>query len=723
LSLFNELKRRNVIRVAIGYVAGSWLLIQVAETLFPLFGLPDSATRMVVIILGIGLIPALMLSWVFEFTPEGLKLESNIDRSQPIDKDKGKTFDRAVMVVLALALTYFAFDKFILAESRMETARQEGRSQALTESYGDKSIAVLSFVDMSPDKNQEYMSDGIAEELLNLLAKIPELRVISRSSAFSFKGKDIDIPTIAEQLNVAHILEGSIRKAGDRIRITTQLIEARSDTHLWSETYDRVLDDIFGIQDEIAQKVVDELKFTLLGESPRATQTDPEAYEEYLLGQHLMHDRTKASLKKAVEHFVRAIEADPNYAPAYAAQSLAWSLLLSGYARYGDLTLEESVGNALPLANKALELDPDLAEAYVAMGLIRHGQQNYVDAMRQYDKAIELNPNYALAYNARGVAAMTFGDYDAELESVRKAAELDPLALAPQGNYVHALFRRGRYDELEPGMQRIKAIGLHFWAYSRYWHQWHQGQFSDAIVTLMEGRESEPAFRPLETGLIYMFSALDLRAESERLLNQADRKIPWQWQGNWETVIGFALEDYQANPDDRLTVAALGEAYLAGGDLESAAPLLERYIESFEDGVGPSAQIAGYVTLLRQAKGDANDISLILETLKAREERAIDGGLVNIELDLMTAMIALIEDNEEKALDALQKIAAGPGIARPLVASLRLLTPLKDSKRFDDILTAQAAHIASERVKTLERICGGANWKNWQPLPETCEQR
>ena len=155
------------------------------------------------------------------------------------------------------------------------------------------------------------MSDGVAEELLNLLAKVPALRVISRSSAFSYKGKDIDIPTIAEQLNVAHILEGSIRKAGDRIRITTQLIEGRSDTHLWSETYDRVLDDIFEIQDEIAAEVVGELKVTLLGDAPKALQTSSEAYDEYLLGQHLMHERTKASIEEAARHFELALDRDP----------------------------------------------------------------------------------------------------------------------------------------------------------------------------------------------------------------------------------------------------------------------------------------------------------------------------------------------------------------------------------------------------------------------------
>jgi len=590
----------------------------------------------------------------------------------------------------------------------------------------ENSVAVIPFVNMSSDPEQEYFSDGIAEELLNILSQIRELKVAARTSSFQFKGEKLDVANIGVQLNVAHVLEGSVRKAGNRVRVTAQLIDADTGYNLWSETFDRELDDIFAIQDEISGAIVAAMKDVLHlqeGETlPTANASSSTvAYDQYLLGKHFMQTRQKASLEKAIEHFVLAIEVDPSYAPAYAAQSLAWSLLLSGYARYGDLTLEESVGRALPLANKALELDPDLAEAYVAMGTLRHGQQNYEEAINQYDKAIALNPNYALAYSSRGLAALSLGRYDMELESLRKAAELDALAIVPQGNYVHALFRRGRYDDLGPGLERVKALGPHYYAYSRYWHQWHQGQYSDAIITLIEGRESEPEFRPLETGLTYMLSVVDLRTESERLLNRADRKIPWQWQGDWEKVIEFALEDFSANPDDLRTVAALGQAYLAGGDIESATPLLERYTQAFDDGIGPLISIAGYVGLIRQIKGDANGVASMLESLKAREKRAIVGGLDNVDLDVLTMMAALVEGNEEKALDATEKIATGPGVDPSMVASLRGLTQLNNNARFDQILDAQAAHMTSERARILERICGGATWKNWQPLRSTCD--
>lgn len=231
MSLFSELKRRNVLRVAMAYLAASWLLIQVVETVTPVFGLSDEVIRSVVVFLVIGFPLVSVFAWLYELTPEGLKLEKEIDRSRSISHHTGKKLDRVIIVVLVLAVAYFAIDKFVLSEQRVrtiaDTARQEGRTQALVESYGDKSIAVMPFVDLSPDGDQEYFSDGIAEELLNVLAKIKELRVISRTSAFSYKGKDIKLSDAAQELNVAHILEGSVRKSGTRIRITVQLIDVR----------------------------------------------------------------------------------------------------------------------------------------------------------------------------------------------------------------------------------------------------------------------------------------------------------------------------------------------------------------------------------------------------------------------------------------------------------------------------------------------------------------
>jgi len=293
MSLFTELKRRNVFRVGAAYIVIAWLVIQVVETIFPAFGFDDSAVRVVAILFAIGLVPAFVLSWIFEFTPEGLKREDEVDRSQAISSYASKKLDRAIIVILTLAVGYFAVDKFVLDPARdteiEKRAAQRGRSETLTSSFGQNSIAVLPFVNMSDDASNEYFADGLSEELINLLVKLPTLKVAARTSSFSYKGKDTKIAQIGEELNVAHVLEGSVRKAGSRVRITAQLIKADDGFRLWSATYDRTLDDIFVIQDEIASTVSRELKLTLLGAPPASRPTDPEVYALYLQGKYFLN--------------------------------------------------------------------------------------------------------------------------------------------------------------------------------------------------------------------------------------------------------------------------------------------------------------------------------------------------------------------------------------------------------------------------------------------------
>ncbi len=330
LSFYQELKRRNVFRVGAAYLVMAWLLIQVTETIFPLFGFDDSPARIVVVILAIGFIPSLIFSWVFELTPEGLQKDDEVNHAGFSVLDINKKLDRAIVVVLALALSYFAFDKFVLALQReaaqlqqqtaeLDVARQAGRAEALVESYGDRSIAVLPFADMSPEGDQAYFSDGISEELLNALSGVDELRVISRSSSFALRDDDLSVPEVADRLNVTYVLEGSVRKAGDQVRITAQLIDARSDTQLWSNTYDRKLDNIFQIQDEIGQAVVSGLKVTLLGASPAFKETSPEVYTLYLQGKYLITppQGTTDDIERAVSAFKEALTIDPDYAPVW----------------------------------------------------------------------------------------------------------------------------------------------------------------------------------------------------------------------------------------------------------------------------------------------------------------------------------------------------------------------------------------------------------------------
>jgi TolB-like protein/tetratricopeptide (TPR) repeat protein len=447
MSLFNELKRRNVFRVGAAYSAMAWLLIQIAETTFPAFGLRDAALRIVIIALSAGLVPAVILAWAFELTPEGLKRDSEVDRASSAARRMTKRLDRIAVLALAVALGYFAFDKFVLSPHRQaaeiatvaEEARLEGRAEAIVESYGDKSIAVMPFTDLSPAGDNQYFSDGISEELLNLLARVPALRVISRSSSFALRDRGLSTPEIAGKLGVSYVLEGSVRRAGNRIRVTAQLIEARSDTHLWSDTYDRDVVDVFGIQEQISARVVSELKVRLLGPPPAAQSTSPTAYDLYLKGLALLSGPDGTDPQEAVAIFEQVAETVPDYAPAHA--SLALALIASTFqpAPAEQLRIEAT-------ANRALALDPDNSDALAALGRVQWFRREVEEAKATLNRARESNPSSAIAIRWLG---STYIDRDPVryLALVQQAERTNPLYPGNSQILAYAYVRLGDYEE------------------------------------------------------------------------------------------------------------------------------------------------------------------------------------------------------------------------------------------------------------------------------------
>ena len=316
--ILDEFRRRNVHRVVLGYLAGAWLLIQIADTVFPRIGLGETAITGVIALLAIGFLPALMLSWIFEWTPEGFRRDRDVTAETPRRSTKG--IDRAITVTLMLAVAYFAVDKFVIDPARdaakIEAATEQALKSAYIQSFGDRSIIVLPFDNISSDPEQEYFADGITEDLLNLLAQISELRVISRSTAWTFKGEKIDIPAIQKKLSVSHVLEGSVRKTGDKIRITAQLIDARTDTHMWSETYNRTLDDIFDIQDEISAHIVSELKLELLDGMPKVIEIDPRAYQMFLQARFITNGYQVDLYDEAEQLLLKVMALEPDFVPA-----------------------------------------------------------------------------------------------------------------------------------------------------------------------------------------------------------------------------------------------------------------------------------------------------------------------------------------------------------------------------------------------------------------------
>ena len=409
MGLLDELHRRNVFRMAGLYLVGAWLVVQVISTVFPLFGFGNAPARIAVIVLALGFVPALVFSWIFEWTPEGLRKDADVDRSQSITPQTGQRLDRLILLVLTVALLYFATDKFVFSPMRQgaelkaaeQQARRLGRSDAFAAS-GDLSIAVLPFADMSSNHDQGYMSDGISEELLDLLAQIPQLRVIARTSSFSFKDKDVDIATIAGRLHVAHILEGSVRTSGKLIRITAKLIRAADSTQLWSATYERKLDDVFTVQDQISAAVVAQLKIKLLGAAPKARQTDPAAYAAFLQARQLGRLGTAEGLDRAVALYQQTLTLDPQYAPAWVGLSSSYT----NQAISGLRPAEEGDRLARAAIEQALAIDPDLATAHAQFGyLAMNYDGDLATAALHINRALALAPdNLSIALNAARLA-------------------------------------------------------------------------------------------------------------------------------------------------------------------------------------------------------------------------------------------------------------------------------------------------------------------------------
>ncbi len=466
MSFFKELKRRNVFRVGAAYIIIAWLVAQVLQLVFESFGTPDWVIKTVLVLLAAGLPFSLFFAWAFEMTPEGIKREHEVDRTQSITTHTGKKLDYMIIGVLALSLTYLAYDKFVLSTGRetaaIESAVEAATSQALTEqaaieaaaAQSRKSIAVLPFINMSDDASNEFFSDGMSEELLNLLAKIPELRVTSRSSAFSYKGKDFKITDVGRDLNVAYVLEGSVRKVGNQVRITAQLIRVDGDVHLWSETYDRSLDNIFAIQDEIAASVVAQLKLKLFADVPTVQETDPEAYALFLQARHLSNLLTPEGWEQANLLYQQAIAIDPDYANSWAGLSRNY-VNLTGY---NLLPPEEGIRKAREAANQALAIDPKNAMAYSSLGWIAMTYNDeLVVAARHYERAMELEPTNLSVIRNSAMLVMRLGRLDEAIALGEFATTHDPV------NPVAFLNMSDRYIRAERLDEAIKSARTALW--------------------------------------------------------------------------------------------------------------------------------------------------------------------------------------------------------------------------------------------------------------------
>jgi TolB-like protein len=464
MSFFNELKRRNVFKVAAAYIIVGWLIMQVGDTLGPALLLPGWINSALAFFLILGFPLALFFAWAFEMTPEGLKKEKEVDHSESITHVTSQKLNGLIIGSLVLALGYFAFDKFVLTPDRraaeIDAAVQTAQQAVPDAAASGHSIAVLPFVNMSEDAANEYFSDGISEEILNALAQVKDLKVAGRTSSFAFKDKDQDLRVIGETLGVQHILEGSVRKSGNQVRITAQLIQASDGFHLWSETFDRELTDIFAIQDEIARTILEQLKLKLMGgqaELQLAAKTDVQTYELYLRARQLMNKRDFESLELAKQLLGEAIAGDPSYAPAYAQLGIA--TILTSDRNYGVTPSQQAQDEALPLLQKSVSLDPELAEGWAGLGLYHLPLPGSHDQSMEYlQKSLALNPSLIDASNWLQNAYRTEGKIAESVRLLEQILDRDPLYRPAITNLDFAYILTNRTDQSLALIERSKRF-------------------------------------------------------------------------------------------------------------------------------------------------------------------------------------------------------------------------------------------------------------------------
>ncbi len=600
-SFFTELKRRNVFRVGIAYIIAAWLVMQFADVILNNVDAPGWVFQVILLLLGIGLLFAIFFAWAFELTPEGLKKEKDVDRSQSITPQTGRKLDFMIIGVLVVALGYFVADKFVFqpsAQTETDAVASSGQSsdQPITHS-----IAVLPFVDMSAAKDHEYFTDGLTEELLNILAKIKSLQVAGRTSSFAFKGRNEDLRTIGEKLNVKTLLEGSVRKDDKRqkIRVTVQLINVEDGYHIWSESYDRSLDDIFAIQEEIALEVAAALKINLLGEDEAKitglARANQNAYDFYLQGRKGLAENSFSSLQQALDAFAQAVALDPVYVPA----QLGWAETYLRMGDIGSMGLQEALAQGEALLTKIIERDPlnGSALALMAEVFINRQQPDYKKGEEYLRAALGQNPRNVAALSSYSNLLRAIGDADA-LSYAQQAAVLEPYSAEVQ--------------------------------YRLCSHYNFQQHFEQALDVCKKVREIEPANPSGYYGAGQVHNA----------------------QGNLDQYIYWFAQAMPLDPDDPEIPASIAEAWLDLDDLQQTRLWLDKAIAI--DAEQP-ATIGARIRMLQAME----------QTVEARTlaRNALTAGMEDRQGSNETILYALVDEalkagDVERALTVLRNVYA-----------------------------------------------------------------
>lgn len=732
MRFIEELKRRNVLRVAIAYLAGAWLIAQVADTVFPRLGISEATIATIIIVLAIGFPIAVVVSWLYELTPEGLRLDRNVDRSKVVSAYAGKKFDRGIIVVLTLAIGFFAVDRFLLDPARdiqiRDSAIQQGREDLLAEIASRNRIAVLAFQNRNADED-EYFSDGIAEELLDVLSTDGRFEVISRRSSFSFKGSELSIPEIAEKLGADFVIDGSVLRSGDDLQLRAEIVESRSDSTLWSGTYRRSLGEIPDALNEISAAIVDALRDPLqldAGAAPQAQLTDnADAHSAYLLGKHLIRELTPNSIDHAVEQFQKAVDLDPDFALAHT--ELAVALLID---EPEHLTWNELFSVVERLINRAAEIDPDLADVYFARGRLYGNMENFMDRSDDtgvmYRKTIELNPNHAEAY--RRLVDRLEQDREEIDRTYKKLIRLDPRSRRIRRGYIRSLTRQGRFDEAAAQIEAYAAIDALGGIILRGDHSSIGGNWGDPILAYLEATKlgTENVIFGGMADLGGHLAAIGMPDETLPLSSQMDF-LNISWNKDPEEALSLARAMLAKDPYS-VDPGIMGVILMHAGYHEEAGSYFERL-----HGIRPNlfdrvdwmgVYIGEALVATHREAGDEEAAKEILSMMTAGIPKYRDFYANTIgwyeSVDYKEGIVEYLSGNREKGLALIAKAADdGFWISPPSPFQ----EPMYEDPGFVAILDKQEIRQARERKKVLDVVCAdGFSHPVWVPKLETCEQ-
>jgi TolB-like protein/Tfp pilus assembly protein PilF len=529
MSLIAELKRRNVFRVGAAYAIVGWLLIEVASVVLPTFEAPEWVMKVLTFLVILGFPLTLVIAWAFELTPEGIKREQSADRAESITQKTSRKLDHAIIGLLVLAVVFLVVDNYVLEPEGAEvTAEQIPAAQPIAQ---NKSIAVLPFANRSANEADAFFVDGVHDDILSHISKIAALKVISRTSVMRYRDTTKSLKTIGEELGVTTILEGGVQRAGDRIRLNVQLIDASTDEHVWVDTYDRELtvSNIFAIQTEIATAVADALRATLTAEERDRLAIIPTenlaAYEAYMLGRQRMAKRTSAALTEAGEYFQRAVELDPEFALAYVGLSDSYQLLVE----HGGLGGAATMAKARAAVDRALELDDVLGEAYNSLAGVLWWEGGVEDAEAAFRRALELSPNYATAYHWYGLfLRFHSGEFEEALDLHRRAAQLDPLSPMIIANVAYALEELGRFEKSLSWLKRSVEVdpGFAYGHMSIGGHLYVLGRLDEALVWLGKSLALDPESPDVHAYMSDVFLDLGALDEAEYLAHRSHELGP-----------------------------------------------------------------------------------------------------------------------------------------------------------------------------------------------------